>query len=634
MTDGAGPPRAWKVPSTPDDPARAVLDALEAVGGLPPGGRLHHGSTVGTNAVLTGEGARVVLVVTDGFQDVLRLARGARDDLHALTPAREAPLVERRAVVGVAERMAADGRPVRRLTSAAIEAAVEQVARRRPEAIAVCLLHAVRAPTHERRLVKALRRAFETRGVRVHASAEISADARETERAATTVLDAFVGPRVAAYVDRIAAALPPGALTVMRSDGGRMSAEEVRLAPVRTLLSGPAAGVAAAHGVARALGLERALSFDMGGTSTDVAWLEGEHLAVANELVVGSRRASVPSLALETVGAGGGSLVWLDAGGALRVGPASAGAMPGPACYGRGGGLALTDAWLVLGRLPGALLDGAFPLDASAAWRQAEALARRAGVSVAKLAEGAVEVAAATTARALRRASVAQGHDPRGADLVAFGGAGAMLGAETAALLELRRVVVPVDPGTLAARGTLVAPLAADASRALGGVGEDDERDLREELEREVQARLQAQGAQAIELRAEVDARYAGQAFEVTVPWGPGWEAAFHARHGARYGFSDPARRIERVRLRVRGQGQEQPPRRSRPRASASGPAKRLRPSGGRVLQVRRADLDTGTRVEGPALVGEMSATTFVPGGWEASVVPTGEILLERGGSR
>ncbi len=634
VTLGRGARRAWKVPSTPDDPARAVFDALDAVGGLPTGGRLHHGSTVGTNAVLTGEGARVVLVVTEGFQDVLRLARGVRDDLHALRPRREPPLLERSMVVGVRERTGADGRAIEKLGREAIDRAIRAVERRRPDSIAVCLLHAVRAPAHEERLVKALRRAFAAKGIRIHASAEISADAREAERAATTVLDAFIGPKVAAYVDRIADDLPPDALTVMRSDGGRMSADEVRRAPVRTLLSGPAAGVTAAHGVARALGLDRALSFDMGGTSTDVAWLEGQHLSVENELVVGAHRASVPSLAMETVGAGGGSRVWLDAGGALRVGPASAGATPGPACYGHGGPLTLTDVWLVLGRLPDALLDGAFALDAAAAHREAETLARQAGVSVRALAEGAVDVAAATTARALRRASVAQGHDPRGADLIVFGGAGPMLGAETADLLELRSIVVPVDPGTLAAMGTLVAPLAADASRALGAQDASSLPRLRKELEQDVRERLHAQGARSVAMRAEIDARYAGQAFEVTVPWGRAWAKAFHTRHAARFGFADDARPIELVRLRVRGQGQEASRRAPKRRARSRSRGARLHARGGRVLKLRRAELDLGTEVVGPALFGEMSATTYVPAGWRAGLQPTGEIVLERRAAR
>lgn len=620
-----------KVPSTPDDPARAVLAGLEAVGGLPRGGRLRHGSTVGTNAVLTRTGARVVFVVTAGFEDVLHLGRGQRDDLHAFDPRRTEPLVAREHCVGVDERMGADGRPVRRLSRRTVDEAVRATLRLRPEAVVVCLLHSVREPRHEREISRALERALEGTGVSVHASARVSADGREAERAATAVLDAYVAPKVVDYVKRIARATPRGALTVMRSDGGRMSLREVRRAPVRTLLSGPAGGVAAAHALARRLGFGRVLSFDVGGTSTDVAWLEGDDLPVESELRIGRFCASVPSLALETVGAGGGSLVMLDAGGALRVGPRSAGADPGPACYGLGGPFTLTDAWLLLDRLPEALLAGGFPLDRAAAERAGRPIARSAGCSLRALAEGVAGVAAATTARALRRASVARGHDPRGAVLVAFGGAGPMLGAATAEHLGLASVVVPVDPGTFAAEGTLVAPLRADVTEAVtGDDGASFER-LRAKLADAVRVRLERQGARHVRLAVEVDARYEGQAFEVTVPHGGGWRQAFHAEHARRYGFADRARRVEVVRLRVRGAGFDAPVRHPRRRAKASaGRLDGIRRQGPGPAALSRADLTAGDGVVGPARVEEFTGTTFVPPGWRAFVGDEMDLVLER----
>ncbi len=615
---------ASKVPSTPQDPARAVLVALEAAGGLPLDGRLHHGSTVGTNAVLTRGGARVCLVTTEGFEDVLHVGRGARDDLHALRPGRTEPLVYRADCLGVRERLGAAGETVRALTDREVARVVRAVKRTGAEAVAVCLLHAVREPRHERRLADALRTALGD--VSVHASAEVSADGREAERAATAVLDAYVAPKVAAYVGRIAAALPAGALTVMRSDGGRMSADEVQRAPVRTLLSGPAAGVAAAHALALRLGLDPALSFDVGGTSTDVAWMEGGDVEVQGELVVGPHRASVPSLALETVGAGGGSVVTLDAGGALRVGPSSAGADPGPACYGRGGPFTLTDAWLLLGRLPDALLAGDFPLDRAAAEAAGRPLARGAGVSLGALARGAVRLAAATTARALRRASVARGHDPRGAALVAFGGAGPLLAAETAEHLDLGAVVVPVDPGTFAAEGTLVAPLRFDASRAVVRADGATLKRLAGTLTREVQTRLERQGASRVHAAVEVDARYEGQAFEVAVPWGRTWRSGFHERHARRYGFAAPERVVEVVRMRVRGWGLERPPPRVRRHATERARPRHLAASGGLL----RSALSPGDRVTGPGRIEEPTGTTWVEEGWTARCVDGGVLVLER----
>ncbi|MHC5010940.1 MAG: hydantoinase/oxoprolinase family protein [Planctomycetota bacterium] len=619
--------RAAKVPSTPADPARAVRAALEAVGGLPAGGRLHHGTTVGTNAVLTRAGARVALAVTAGFEDLLEVDRGHRASLHDLHPARTPPLVARARCVGVEERMGAEGRPLRTLSAAGTRRVVRSLEAAAPDAVAVCLLHAARFPRHERVLASALRRAFGRRGPSVHVSTELSADGREVERAATAVLDAFVGPVVAAYVARVARAVPPGALTVMRSDGGRMSSAEVARAPVRTLLSGPAAGVAAAHALAARLPLERALSFDVGGTSTDVAWLEGADLPIRGDLRVGDHRASVPSLALETVGAGGGSEVRLDEGGALRVGPASAGADPGPACYGRGGPFTLTDAWLLLDRLPEALLGGTFPLAREAAERAGRPLARAAGCSLRRLAEGAVAVAAATTARALRRASAAEGRDPRGAALVAFGGAGPLLAAETAVRLGLDMVVVPERPGTFAADGTLVAPLRLDASRAWAGGGAAALRDAGRRLAREVRARLAREGARRVRARIEVDARYAGQAFVVGVPFAARWQEVFHDAHAARYGFSDASRAVEVVGVRARGEGWEE---KTGIRAAARR-AGRTTPRAKRSARAHllRRDLDPGVRLAGPLRVEERTGTTWVPGGWTLEVLPGRELRLE-----
>ncbi|MDA1195772.1 MAG: hydantoinase/oxoprolinase family protein, partial [Planctomycetota bacterium] len=359
--------RVVKVPSTPEAPEGAVRAALAALSA--DGAAVRHGTTVGTNAVLTRTGARVVFVTTRGFEDLPWIGRGTRADLHALSPTRTPPLAA--VAVGVAERASADGRVVLALSAAEVRRVVQRVRAQRPEAIAVCLLHAVSSAVHERRLGRALK----ALNVPVYLSSEACADGRELERGQTAVLDAYVGPRLQHYLAAVETAVGRGRLTITRSDGGRMTPAEVARVPARTLLSGPAAGVVAAQALAAAHGVPRVLSFDVGGTSTDVAWIEGEELDIGPSLQVGAHAASVPSVGIETVGAGGGSEVWLDAGGALRVGPQSAGARPGPACYGLGGPFALTDAWLLAGRIPAALLDGALPLDAAAANRAAGPLA-------------------------------------------------------------------------------------------------------------------------------------------------------------------------------------------------------------------------------------------------------------------
>ena len=609
--------RTAKVPSTPAAPAEGFLAALTSADAHE--ALVRHGTTVGTNAVLTRRGARVVFVTTAGFEDLPWIGRGVRDDLHALAPSRHAPLVE--ASVGVDERVGAEGRVVTALSDDEVARVCQQVARRRPDAVAVCLLHAVRRPAHERKLVRALRGL----GVPVFGSAGASADPREVERGVTTVLDAYVAPGMQQYLAAVARGLPRArraALTIMRSDGGRMAVREVARQPARTLLSGPAAGVAAAQDLAVRHGLGQALSFDVGGTSTDVAWIEDGEAPVGPGLRVGAHEASVPSVGIETVGAGGGSLVWIDTGGALRVGPQSGGAVPGPACYGHGGGFALTDAWLLRDRIPAALLAGAFPLDRAAAERAARALGRKAGASVAEVCDGAIRVAAAATARALRLASVAQGHDPRGAALIAFGGAGPVLAADTADRLGVQALYVPRDPGTFAAQGALRAPLRADAAEVVEG-RRVALAAVRARLERRVRATLSREGATGIAVQADVDARYGGQAFSVGVALRRGWERAFHQAHAARYGFATPDRPVEVVRVRVRGVGRDAPRRRVADLAP-------LRARRVRARSAWRDELAPGARLLGPARIDEHSGTTYVPEAWQADVLADATLRLRR----
>lgn len=633
VADGPRGLRTAKVPSTPADPGLAVLEAIRRVGGLAPGDRVHHGTTVATNTVLTRSGARVGLVTSAGFEDAHVVGRGHRTGLFDLAPSRVAPLFAPRDVVGVRARGDAAGRAPAMPPVADLARAVATLRARRVGAVAVVLLHATADGAAE----TAVARALAPLGVPVAVSHRVCADAREVERGETTLLDAYVAPRVAAYVRRLAAALPPGALSIARSDGARMSAAEAVAAPVRTLLSGPAAGVAAVHALARAARLPRVLGFDVGGTSTDVAWVEGDDLAVTTDRTLAGFAMSVPSLDVHSVGAGGGSVVGLDAGGALTVGPASAGATPGPACYGRGGPFTVTDALLLLGRVPDALADGDVRLDVAAAHRAATALARRAGLSPRALALGAVRVAEAATARAVRTASAAAGRDPRGAALVAFGGAGGCLAAAVAAHLGLDEVVVPWSPGTFAAQGARLAPRGADASRDVRGAA--DVRLAREARRLAADARdaVAAGGERAAAVVVEVDARYAGQGSELVVPFGPGWRAAFHAAHRARRGWDDAGRGVEAVRLRARARtapapfevGDDARPGvagRRRPRAAA-----RVAGLAGPVAHHRRADLPVGAVVEGPAAVAEPTSTTWVPAGATARVAADGTLRV-RGG--
>jgi len=620
--------RVLKVRSTPRDPAAAVRTGLAALGGA---ARLHYGSTVATNALLERRGARVALLTTAGFEDVLEIGRQVRPELYALEPRRPPPLVPRARRIGVRERVLADGTVETPLARRQVAAAVAAVARSRATAVAVCLLHGYAAPAHERRLGRALA----GRGLHVTLSHRLLREYREYERVATAALNAYVGPLMARHLRALAAVVPGRRLRVMQSGGGLIGAPIACAEPVRTILSGPAGGVVGAAERARRAGHRRVITLDMGGTSADVSLVDGA-LAYRSETSIDGLPVRVPALDIHTVGAGGGSLARLDRGGALRVGPESAGADPGPACYGRGSAPTVTDANLVLGRLvESEFLGGAMRLDRARAERAIAPLARRLGRSVEATAAGIVRVANAAMERALRVITVERGHDPRLFTLVAFGGAGALHAAELAAALGIRRVYVPRQPGLLSAWGVLAAEVVRDHGRTLravapGGVLERGFRALARAAERD----LRREGVRPATVERLLEVRYAGQAYEVSVPYRAGWERAFHRAHARLFGHADPRRPVEVVTLRARARGggarlpAERPPRAGRPVPLAT--RRVMFAEGARGAAVhRRDDLGPGRRLRGPAVICEYSATTLVPPGWRVFVDRLGGLLLE-----
>ena len=506
-----------------------------------------------TNALLERRGARVVLLTTHGFEDVLEIGRQTRPDLYALEPRRPEPLVPASRRVGVVERVRADGRVEVALGDRAVRRAVAAVGALRAQAVAICLLHSYQQPVHENRLARALRAS----GLHVTASHRLLREYREYERLATTVVNAYVGPLMTAHLGRLETAAR-GGVRVMQSNGGLVGAAAAAAEPVRTVLSGPAGGVAGAADRARRAGFTRIVTLDMGGTSTDVSLVDGEP-AFRSETDVGGMPVRVPAVDIHTVGAGGGSLARLDAGGALRVGPESAGAEPGPACYGRGTRPTVTDADLVLGRLvEDEFLGGEMRLDVARARRALAPLARRLGRSVEAAAAGVVAVVTAAMERALRVITVERGHDPREFTLVAFGGAGGLHAAELARALGIGRVYVPRHPGLLSAWGVLAAEPIRDVARTLRRVAPAAatlERGLRE-LARDARRAMAADGVRRPRLERALDVRYAGQSYEVTVPYGPGWQRAFHVRHRQLFGHAAPDSPLEVVTLRVRARGE------------------------------------------------------------------------------
>jgi N-methylhydantoinase A len=638
-----------KVASTPTDQARGIEAALDRAGvDAAALRRFVHGTTVATNTVLERDGARCVLVTTRGFGDLLHLARQDRPHLYRLDARRPDPLVPRDRVVEVAERTEADGTISLALTDAEVARVAQAVAAQAPEAVAISLLFGFLNPGHEVRLAEAIA----DLGIAVTRASALLPVLREVERTSTTVLNAYLGPRMAHYLrsleDRLRARGLAVPVEVMRSGGGTATAMVAAREPVRAVLSGPAAGAWGAAALGRALGTTSLIAFDVGGTSTDVTLITDGRPRTSTEGVVAGLPIAITTTDLHTIGAGGGSIAWRDDGGALRVGPRSAGAEPGPACYGRGGTAAtVTDANVVLGRLdPEVRLGGAMPLDAGLAEDAVATLAGALGLEVPATAAGIVAVTDAAMAQALRVVSVERGHDPRGFALLPFGGAGPLHQAALAAELGCPRVLVPPHPGVLSALGLLAAPVTVDRARAHLGVLTDDGQQTAlkavwRELEDEALAATRAQGLEDAAVERSIDLRYHGQAFELEVPADEGDPAQlterFHAAHEERYGYRRDGITVEVVTVRVRAHGPTPAlplaPLRGGGDVTAATLTRRgvVAEDGVRVDApiVDRSRLGAGARLRGPAVVVGLDATVWVAPWQRGEVEEHGILVLE-----
>jgi N-methylhydantoinase A len=633
--------RLLKLPSTPDDPSRAFARGLAELGIAAPD-RLVHGTTVATNAVLERKGAITAFVTTVGFRDMLEIGRQTRTGLYALTPTKPAPLVPRERCFEVSERVDRHGAVVLPLDEAGAAAALDAARAAGAESVAVVFLFSFARPEHERRM-GALAAA---RGYFVSLSSEILPQYREYERASTTVMNAYVSPVMSRYLARLEADLPEaarGRLQVMQSNGGVISVAVARREAVRTILSGPAGGVVGAAQVAAAAGFRRIVAFDMGGTSTDVALVDGVPRTGAEGEIDGLP-VRVPMLGIHTVGSGGGSIARIDAGGGLRVGPQSAGADPGPAAYGRGEAVTVTDANLLLGRLyPPSFLGGRMALDVPRAHRCVAALGARLGLGPEATAEGIVRIVNVQMARAIRRVSVERGHDVRDYCLVAFGGGGPLHACALAEQTGMRTVLVPRYPGGLSALGLLLSDVEKEYSRTVMMSGEplasgsDRLAALFAEMEATAVAELAAETVPAarVTLTRWLDMRYRGQSYEITVPAADG-PAAFHEAHRAAYGHADPAAPTEIVHLRVRATGHVPHP--ALPRATL---ASAVPPSPITVARIQfeapteaplydRDLLTPGCTLTGPALIVQEDTTTLLPPAWKARVDAWANLILEQ----
>jgi N-methylhydantoinase A len=661
VTIADGRIRVTKTPSTPDAPERAVINGLQKLegrDGLSPADVdfLGHGTTVATNAVLEGEWADTALVTTEGFRDVLEIGRQARPDIYDFQAEKPTPVVERDRRYEVPERLDERGTVLEPLDESAVRSLAADLRESSVESVAVSLLFPFEDDSHERRV----RDVLEDEGVDAafSLSSGVLPEIREYERTLTTALNASLKPVMDRYIGnlgtRVADAGVEAPLKLMQSNGGIITADAARERPVNTLLSGPAAGVQGATYVASRCGVENLLTMDMGGTSCDVSLVEGGDPIVSTDVEVGDYPVSVPMIDIHTVGAGGGSIAWLDAGGALRVGPKSAGADPGPICYGRGGTRpTITDAHLLLGRIdPASFLSGELGTEVEDVERAVERdVADELGVSVREAAQGILDVANANMERALRVVSVERGYDPREFGLVAFGGAGPLHAPKLAAELDIPRVVVPRTAGVLSALGLLISDILYDHStsrvRRLTDVDPADLRATLEEFVAEGREQLRAEGLDADEMQFEpsLDLRYVGQSFELSVPVSPDVDGdtlddvtdRFHEKHRQRYGHAYPEEPIELVTIRLRARGLVETPD-LRPEAdrgeSVDAAHTETRPVvyDGETCETPVYDrtlLPVGATFDGPAVVEGVESTTVVHPGQRVEVDDDANLVVE-----
>ncbi|EDP76245.1 hydantoinase/oxoprolinase family protein [Hydrogenivirga sp. 128-5-R1-1] len=628
-----------KVLSTPHNPAEAVLKGLESIGGQ--GRRVVHGSTVATNALLERKGARTAFVTNRGFEDILEIGRQNRERLYDLHYRRPAPLIPRELRLGVGGRVNHRGEIIEELPLKDVDALVDRLRELGVESVAVCLLHSYANPAHERELGEELVKL----GIHVSLSHEILPEFREFERASTTAVNAYVSPKMEGYISYLEKNLgKEDSLSIMQSNGGIISSGVAKREAVRTVLSGPAGGVISALHVGRLTGFDRLITFDMGGTSTDVSLIEGAP-TITTEAKINGLPIKVPMIDIHTIGAGGGSIAWIDEGGMLRVGPQSAGAEPGPVCYGRGGeDVTVTDANLFLGRLvPEYFLGGEMRLYPDRLGEPLRKLSEQLDTSPEELAEAILEVANSNMERALRKVSVQRGHDPQQFTLITFGGAGGLHAVFLARMLGIPKVLVPRNPGMFSALGMLLADTVKDYSLTVMLRGPETSylqlEELFQALEDKAIEDMEREGFTPEELTLQrlLDMRYRGQSYELTVPLSEGYEESFHREHEKTYGYRHD-RETEIVNIRLRATGvPRKPTLPSFSEKSGEDSSGALLTSvktafGGEFQETRvyrRESLRWGNRIYGPAIVVEYSSTTVLPPGSSAEVDRFGNLLID-----
>ncbi len=636
-----------KVPSTPADPSEAILQGLADF--LPANQTLIiHGTTVGTNALLEKKGGRIAFITTAGFEDIIFIGRQTRKHLYSLKGEERSHLLSPRLCFGLEERILAGGRAEKPLRKKDLDRIIEILKKEKVEAVAVCLLHSYANPAHERVVAEKLIQA----GFKVSASSSLLPEYREYERASTTVINAYLQPVMDRYLGKLQSKLEGAQLKIMQSNEGYISAEKARQEPIKTILSGPTGGVVGALHLARAAGFRKVISFDMGGTSTDVSLIDGR-IKRSTENLVGEFPVRLPMVDVHSVGAGGGSVIYVDKGGLLRVGPQSVGANPGPACYGQGDIPSVTDANLCLGRLdPEFFLGGRMKIYPERSQRALETVAKKIGRGLIETALGVVAIANASMEKAIRVISVERGYDPRQFSLVSFGGAGGLHAVEMAEHLMIPRVIIPRFAGVLSALGLLLADSVKDYSRSFIRLAQKTDPQELEKVFEEMIGQALAEmaedgfGPDDLVVERQLDLRYLGQSHELTIPYRPGafhnfsYLNEFHRQHRRLFSYYHQHRPVEIVNLRVRAVARAQKIRlkscESCPEVPRSARIKKQWLYYGRekyrVDVIDRSRLLAGNRLPGPVLIVDAESTTFVPPGYAATTDRFLNLIIERAG--
>jgi N-methylhydantoinase A/oxoprolinase/acetone carboxylase beta subunit len=619
-----------KIPSTPHDPSHAILQGIQDHLSASSSPLIIHGTTVATNSLLERKGGRIALITTKGFEDILFIGRQVRKELYSLQGEQRRPLLPRNLSFGLEERTTSKGKTEKKVSILELRAILDAIKKKRVEAVAVSLVNSYANPLNER----IIRDELKEENILFSVSSEILPEHREFERTVVAAVNAYLMPVISQYLKNLEGKLKNPKLRIMQSNEGYISPDVAKKEPIRTALSGPAGGVVGAFHLGKSIGLKRMISFDMGGTSSDVSLIDGK-IRRTTESQIGDFPVRLPIIDIHTVGAGGGSIAHVDSGGSLRVGPHSAGAYPGPACYGRGNIPTVTDANLVLGRLVSELfLGGEMEIFPERSHRAIENLANKIHKTSLETASGIIQIANANMEKAVRVISIERGHDPRDFALVSFGGAGGMHAMEIASSLNIATVIVPKNAGVLSAMGLLMADSIKDYSKSILNpfditTFQELEKNLRELQEKSYRdMKKEGFSREDIHITAFLDLRYSGQSYEIMLPYRPSTSShtsmlsAFHKAHQRLYSYFHSERPVELVNIRLRSIGITKKIRLKKHRMKDKSPPKgsmlKKQPLffGGKKYPASvyiREKLEPGNRISGPALVVDQESTTFLP---------------------